>query len=85
MTGRRRSLTILKRQIIITSVFSVPPDDWTDRIVITCDVGYKRVEDIIIQTRLVTDGKVKVSVVDDADKSVKTHYNNICKAIEKFE
>ena len=61
------------------------PDDWTDRIVITCDAGYKRVEDVIIQTRLATDDKIKVSVVDDADKSVKIHYNNICKAIEKFE
>lgn len=61
------------------------PDDWTDRIVITCDAKYKRVEDVIIQTRLATDDMVKVNVVDDVDKSVHIHYNNICKAIDKLE
>lgn len=47
------------------------PHDWWERIIITCDANYKRVNDVVIQTALATDKKVKV-VVDDKD-SIKTH------------
>ena len=62
------------------------PDSWMHRIVITCDASYKRLNDVIIQTRLATNDLVKVNVVDDEKKSIKIHYEKINeKIIELYE
>lgn len=53
------------------------PDDWTERIIITCDASYKRLKDVLVQTRLATDDKVTVQVVDDPNKSVLDHCRKI--------
>lgn len=53
------------------------PSTWKDRIVITCDSNYKRLNDVLVQTRLATDGIIKVNVVDGAEESVLTHADKI--------
>ena len=40
------------------------PDSWARRIIITCDKNYRRLNDVIIQTRLATNGLVKVNVAE---------------------
>jgi hypothetical protein len=59
------------------------PDDWWERIIITCDANYKRVSDVAIQTALATDKKVKV-VVDDKD-SIKTHSIRIEQLLKQWK
>lgn len=51
------------------------PNTWKDRIFITCDKSYKRLNDVLIQTRLATDGKIKVTVSEN--DSIDEHFNNI--------
>lgn len=58
------------------------PNDWWERIIITCDANYKRVSDVAIQTALATDKKVKV-VVDDKD-SIKTHSIRIEQLLKSY-
>lgn len=58
------------------------PDDWKNRIVITCDSSYKRVNDVLIQTRLATAGKVKVNVGISAESSVQKHIQAVKDALE---
>lgn len=58
------------------------PRSWKDRIVITCDKNYKRLNDVLVQTRLATDGELEVNVVDGYEKSVDTHFNAINKKLE---
>lgn len=53
------------------------PNTWTERIVITCDMNYKRLNDVLIQTRLASDGLVKVNVVDDEKKAILKHIEAI--------
>ena len=48
------------------------PTDWEHRIVVTVESGYKRENDVVIQTKLATNHNL-VSVVDDYEKSVDTH------------
>jgi hypothetical protein len=57
---------------------------WPKRIVITCDSSYKRVNDVIIQTRLATEGKVTVNVVDGAEESVEAHYKAIANSLSNI-
>lgn len=58
------------------------PEDWWKRIIITCDSGYKRVNDVVIQTSLATDKKVKV-VIDHED-SIHTHSIRIEETLKYF-
>lgn len=58
------------------------PTTWKERIVITCDSNYKRLNDVLVQTRLATDGIIDVNVVDGAEESVKVHTKNIKKALK---
>lgn len=51
------------------------PKTWNERIFITCDKSYKRLNDVIVQTRLATDDKVKVTVT--GNDSVDDHFNSI--------
>ena len=53
------------------------PNSWKDRIVITCNSNYKRLNDVLVQTCLATDGLVKVNVVDGDEESVTAHINSI--------
>jgi hypothetical protein len=53
------------------------PESWKDRIVITCNSNYKRLNDVLVQTGLATDGLVKVNVVDGDEESVAAHINAI--------
>ena len=57
------------------------PTTWKERIVITCDSSYRRLNDVLVQTRLATDGQIKVNVVDGAEESVKNHTEEIKKAL----
>lgn len=58
------------------------PDDFAERIVITCDKGYSRCMDVVHQVSLATNGCVSVNIVDE--DSVKVHYNNIATVINKI-
>lgn len=40
------------------------PESWEKRIIITCDKQYKRMNDVLIQTALATNDKVKVNLTD---------------------
>ena len=53
------------------------PESWKDRIVITCDSNYKRLNDVLVQTGLATDNLVKVNVVDGDEESVTAHIKAI--------
>jgi len=53
------------------------PQTWYDRIIITCDSTYKRLTDVIVQTRLATDNLVRVNVVEGDENSVIKHANAI--------
>ena len=53
------------------------PNSWKDRIAITCNSNYKRLNDVLVQTCLATDGLVKVNVVDGDEESVTAHINSI--------
>ena len=53
------------------------PNSWKDRIVITCNSNYKRLNDVLVQICLATDGLVKVNVVDGDEESVTAHINSI--------
>ena len=53
------------------------PNTWKKRIVITCDSSYKRLADVLVQTRLATNGEVTVNVIDGDEESVIFHYSEI--------
>ena len=57
------------------------PTTWKERIVITCDESYKRLNDVLVQTRLATDGQIKVNVVEGAEQSVQVHAEEIKKSL----
>ena len=60
------------------------PNDWYDRIIITCDSKYKRVKDVIVQTALATDNRISVDVVNGIDDSISAHYQSIRKALKEW-
>lgn len=53
------------------------PTTWVDRIIITCDESYKRINDVVIQTKLATDNLIKVNCGDTFLNTVNKHYNAI--------
>lgn len=53
------------------------PLTWKDRIIITCDKNYKRLNDVLVQTRLATDGIIKVNVVEGEEESINEHVEKI--------
>jgi hypothetical protein len=53
------------------------PDDWDKRIIITGNYQFKRIDDVVIQTMLASNGKIKVNVFDNFDESIKYHANAI--------
>ena len=57
------------------------PTTWKERIVITCNKDYKRLNDVLTQVRLATDGQVKVNVVEGDEESVQVHADEIKKTL----
>ena len=58
------------------------PGTWTERIVITCDSSYKRLNDVLVQTSLATDDKIKVNVVNGEKESILAHFNTIAEKLD---
>lgn len=56
------------------------PTDWNDRIVVTCEKGFRRWSDVYIQTSLATFDEVVVNMVEN-DVLMKTHTQEILGAI----
>ncbi len=56
------------------------PEDWFYRIVVTCETGFKRWQDVEIQTGLATDDEVYVNLVTN-DVKLETHTRDILGAI----
>jgi len=57
------------------------PNSWRYRIVITCDENYKRLNDVLVQTRLATDGLISVNV-SKGEESILRHADAIKKALK---
>lgn len=53
------------------------PFDWEKRIVITCEKGYRRRDDVYIQTGLATGNKVMVHDIDAEDSYMHGEYINL--------
>ena len=53
------------------------PDDWDKRIIITGNYQFKRIDDVVIQTMLASNGKIKVNVFDNFNESIEYHANAI--------
>ena len=53
------------------------PDNWDKRIIITGNYQFKRMNDVVIQTMLVTNSKIKVNVFDNFEESIEHHANAI--------
>ena len=58
------------------------PQSWDKRIVVTCDINFKRKQDVEIQTKLATDGYVGVNTCS-TDILIKQHFSEILKTIYK--
>lgn len=56
------------------------PEDWNERIVVTCEKGFRRWKDVDVQTLLATDYEVEVNLVNN-DVEMMTHTRNILGAI----
>lgn len=58
------------------------PNNWMNRIVITCNANFKRINDVLIQTHLATNGQIPVHY-SDIFKNVYTNHAYLIK--EKYE
>ena len=58
------------------------PLSWQYRIVVSCDSKFRRVQDVIIQTKLATGDRVKVNVCETSEL-ITTHFNSILKNIKE--
>lgn len=56
------------------------PEDWNERIVVTCEKGFRRWKDVDVQTSLATDYEVEVNLVNN-DVEMMRHTRNILGAI----
>lgn len=56
------------------------PDDWNERIVVTCEKGFRRWRDVEVQTSLATDDEVFVNLVEN-DVEMKGHTRGILGAL----
>lgn len=56
------------------------PLDWNDRIVVTCEKGFRRWKDVDVQTSLATDDEVVVNLVEN-DVQLETHTREILGAL----
>lgn len=60
------------------------PSDWQDRIVISVEDGYKRKQDVLIQTQLATNNKIFVNTQVSENICLEYHVENIIKAFKKL-
>ena len=61
------------------------PTDWQDRIVISVEDGYRRKQDVLIQTDLATNSKVFVNTQIEPKICLEDHINNITIAYNKLD
>lgn len=57
------------------------PDDWQRRIIISCDEGFSRHQDVVIQTDLATGGQVKVNL-GPREEIIESHARMIKESVE---
>ena len=60
------------------------PTDWQDRIVVSTEDGYRRKQDVLIQTELATQGKVFVNTQISPQICLAEHTDNIVRAYKKI-
>ena len=60
------------------------PTDWQDRIVISAEDGYRRKQDVLIQTGLATQGKVFVNTQISSQICLAEHADNIVRAYKNL-
>lgn len=60
------------------------PFDWEDRIIISVEDGYRRKQDVLIQTELATNNKIFVNTQVSEDLCMEYHIQNIMRAFKKF-
>ena len=60
------------------------PSDWEDRIIISVEDGYRRKQDVLIQTELATNNKIFVNTQVSEDLCMEYHIQNIMRAFKKF-
>lgn len=60
------------------------PTDWQDRIVISTEDGYRRKQDVLIQTGLATQGKVFVNTQISSQICLAEHADNIVRAYKNL-
>ena len=53
------------------------PNDWEKRIIISIDLNFKRANDVIIQTNLASNNKIKINVNNSYEELIKIHSNEI--------
>ena len=53
------------------------PNDWNKRIVISVNSNFKRISDVIIQTKLATFDLIKVNISDSYEDIINMHINGI--------
>lgn len=61
------------------------PADWEDRIIISVEDGYRRKEDVLIQTELATDSKLVVNTDEKDNMCLFNHIENIVKAYKNID
>ena len=59
------------------------PSDWDDRIVIGVEDGYKRKQDVLIQTQLATNGCMWINAQTSRDECLGYHVHDIYMAFKK--
>ena len=55
------------------------PNDWNNRIIISCNSNFKRYNDVVIQTELATNGTIKVNSSNSFDELNNIHSYEIIK------
>lgn len=60
------------------------PSDWEDRIIISVEDGYRRKQDVLIQTEFATNSKIFVNTQVSEDLCMEYHIQNIMRAFKKF-
>lgn len=60
------------------------PTDWQDRIIITVEGGYRRKQDVLIQTELATQNKIVVDTWVNPDMCLAYHVEKIEAAFKKL-
>ena len=59
------------------------PSDWEDRIIISVEDGYRRIQDVLIQTGLATQDQVFVNTQISPRICLANHVDNILRAFKK--